>query len=293
MLKESKSHSAATAVLFVILSMLSLTSGASLAKQLFQVAGATGTTVVRVGLGALILCAFWRPWRFPLSREAWRWVALYGISLGTMNLMFYLAISYLPIGLAIAIEFMGPLGLALFHSKRPLDFLWAFLAGLGVFLILPLAGYPASSDWRGIFFAAGAACMWAAYIILGRRAGASAHPGSAAAVGTVVAFFAIAPFTAAQALPLFSTWNLVLTALAVGLLSSAVPYSLEMVALKAIPEKHFSLLMSLEPAIGALVGFVLLGEHLSLRQCVAIGCVVTASVGSTLAHREPAIEPLP
>ena len=160
-------------------------------------------------------------------------------------------------------------------------------------MILPLSGVGAVSDWRGILFAAGAACMWAAYIVLGRKAGATAHPGSAAALGTLVAFLAISPFCAAYALPLFASWHLVLTALAVGLLSSALPYSLEMVALKTIPEKHFSLLMSVEPAIGALIGFLLLGERLSLQQCVAIACVVIASVGSSLSHRKPTIETVP
>ena len=278
-------------VLFVLLSMISLTTGASMAKQLFQVAGAPGTVVVRLGIGALLMCAFWRPWRSRLSREAVKWIVLYGICLGSMNLCFYLAISRLPIGLAIAIEFLGPLSLALYHSRHALDFLWALLAASGVFLILPLAGV-GGADVRGVLYALGAALMWALYIVLSKKVGKLTSAGTAATLGTAVGFLAIAPFCARAAAPLLGNSALLVTALGVGFLSSALPYSLEMVALKSIPEKTFSLLMSVEPAIGAIAGFVLLGEHLTVRQLGAIGCVILASVGSTVSHREAELPPI-
>jgi len=277
-------------VLFVLLSMISLTTGASMAKQLFEVAGAPGTVVVRLGVGALLLCAFWRPWRNSLSREAIRWIVLYGLCLGSMNLLFYLAISRLPIGLAIAIEFLGPLSLALYHSRHALDFLWALLAASGVFLILPLAGV-GGADGRGVVYALGAATMWALYIVLSKKVGKTTSAGTAATLGTLVAFVAIAPWCAGAAAPLLGNSHLLITALGVGFLSSALPYSLEMVALKSIPEKTFSLLMSVEPAIGAVAGLVLLGEHLTVRQLVAVACVIMASLGSTLSHRR--VDPLP
>ena len=278
-------------VLFVLLSMISLTSGASMAKQLFLVAGATGTVVARLGIGALLLCAFWRPWRSSLSRQAIGWIVLYGLCLGSMNLLFYLAISRLPIGLTIAIEFLGPLSLALYHSRHALDFLWAALAASGVFLILPLAGV-GGADVRGVIYALGAAAMWALYIVLSKKVGKVTSAGTAATLGTVVAFLAIAPFCARAAAPLLGNSQLLITALGVGFLSSALPYSLEMVALKSIPEKTFGLLMSVEPAIGALAGFALLGEHLTGRQLVAIGCVILASVGSSVSHREVEMAPI-
>ncbi len=281
-------------ILLVLMSMLSLTLGASLAKTLFETAGPSGVTVARLGLGALILCTFWRPWRFRLSMKEKKAILFYGICLGFMNLLFYLAIARLPIGLAIAIEFTGPLTVALLYSKKAVDLLWAFLAALGIVLILPihsLGSLAGKIDIAGVFFALGAAAAWALYIILGKRAGRSTPAGAVTALGTLTAFLAIAPFGLHETSALFGSGSLLFVALCVGLLSSAIPYSLEMFALRQLPEKYFSLLMSLEPAIGAMVAFSFLGEKLTWLQGLAVVSVISASVGSSLTNPKP--EPTP
>jgi inner membrane transporter RhtA len=281
------------AVALVIIAMMSLTLGASLAKSLFQTAGPGGVTVLRVGVGAMLLCALWRPWRFRLSPHQLRAVFLYGVTLGVMNLLFYHSIARLPIGLAIAIEFLGPLGVALVYSRRKIDLVWAFSAGLGILLILPFHELSAQTDVLGVMFALGAAAAWALYIILGKKAGQSASTGAVTSIGMSVAFLSVLPFGGVEAAWLLSRPELIPLALGVGLLSSALPYSLEMQALKRIPEKPYGLLMSLEPAIGALIAYLFLSETLALAQCLAVGLIISASVGSTYSHQKSEIDPIP
>lgn len=290
------------AVLLLILSMASLTIGASLAKSLFELAGPSATTVVRIGIGALVLCLARRPWRHRLSLGEWKVVAAYGVTLGLMNLMFYSAIARLPIGLAIAIEFLGPLGVALWFSKRWLDLAWAGLAAAGVFFVLPLGADSTelathiraqSISWSGVAFALGAAITWAIYILIGKHASGRIHAGATTAYGMLIGFLVTVPFGIFHVAPLFSTPTLILTSIGVGLLSSAIPYSLEMVALKYVPEYYFSLLLSLEPAIGAVSAFFLLHEHLTPQQLIAVACIIAASVGSTVSQKRlaPAVTP--
>lgn len=270
----------------VIGSMVSLTVGASLAKGLFPILGAAGTTFVRLAIGGLVLLALWRPWRTSLARLPWRQVVLYGVVLGVMNLTFYEAIARLPIGIAIALEFLGPLSVAFFLSRGRLDVLWASMALAGVALLLPLTQLQPGLDWAGIGFALAAAVSWATYILVGQKAGASSHSGTVTTIGMTIACLTVAPFGTSAAWPVFSDPGLLPTAIAVGVLSSAIPYSLEMAALKQMDPKTFGILLSLEPALGALSAFVLLSEQISLLQCLAIACVVSASIGSTLTSRK-------
>lgn len=267
----------------VTLSMISVTTGASLAKSLFPALGAEGTTVVRLGLGAILLLLMWKPWKFELNAFQFRIVVLYGLCLGMMNLLFYLAINRIPLGIAIAIEFIGPLTVALMLSKKILDLFWAFLAAVGIALILPLSDLQQSLDPIGIIFAAGAAVMWGIYILLGKKAGAILPSGIATSLGVTSAFLFITPFGASDALNIFSHTSLIPIAIAVGILSTAIPYSLEMTALKKMSPSHFGIFLSLEPAIGSLVGLIFLNEHLTLIQCAAVLCIMVASVGSTVA----------
>lgn len=277
-------------VALVIGSMLSITLGASLAKSLFEVAGPSGISVARIGVGATILCAFWRPWRFQLSRAQLKVIFFYGVCLGFMNLLFYSAIARLPIGLAIAIEFLGPLGVAIAYSKKAIDFFWAFLAAVGIILILPFHQLSSGVDWTGVIYALGAAALWALYILTGKRASGLAPGGAVTSIGMTVAFIVILPIGATRALEILGQSDLLVPALGVGFLSSALPYSLEMIALKKLPEKYFGLLMSLEPAIGGLVALAFLGEILNVVQWTAIVCVVVASLGSSYTNREMKIE---
>lgn len=267
----------------VTLSMISVTTGASLAKNLFPTLGAEGTTVVRLGLGAILLLFMWKPWKFELNAFQFRIVVLYGLCLGLMNLMFYMAINRIPLGIAIAIEFIGPLTVALMLSKKVLDLFWAFLAAVGIALILPLSDLQQTLDPIGILFAVGAAVMWGLYIILGKKAGAILPSGIATSLGVTAAFLFITPFGATDALKIFTHSLLIPIAIGVGILSTAIPYSLEMTALKKMSPSHFGIFLSMEPAIGSLVGLIFLSEHLTLIQCAAVLCIMVASIGSTVA----------
>ncbi len=268
-------------------SLITLCAGTSLAKGLFPHVGAEGTTTYRLLFSTLLLMAFWRPWR-----RKWTWaeappLMLFGATLGAMNLLFYGAIATLPFGLAIAIEFSGPLAVALWSSKKPIDYLWVTLAVAGLGLILPLGdsfnlgGDNRAIDPVGMAFALGAGMCWAGYIVLGQRVadrfGALATP-----MGMMVAALLVLPFgiSVAGASLLNVTW--MLAGLGIALLSSAIPYSLEMYSLKHLPKQSFSILLSLEPAVGALAGWWVLSEQLSTQQISAIGLIMIASMGSAM-----------
>jgi inner membrane transporter RhtA len=281
-------RSALFAPLLVVGAMLSLSIGASIAKGLFPVLGPAGVTFVRLCAGTMVLFAVWRPWRAKISRQHVGSIAVYGTVIGVMNLTFYEAIARLPIGIAIALEFLGPLSLAFFLSKGKLDVLWALLALIGVVLLLPLTTAQAELDMVGVAFALAAAASWACYILVGKRAGASSHGGTVTSIGMLIGSLAAAPFGAAAAWHAPWTSSLAVAALAVGVLSSAIPFSLEMAALKHLDSKTFGILLSLEPAVGAVAGFILLHEHITLVQCLAIGGVMTASIGSTVTSRRKA-----
>jgi inner membrane transporter RhtA len=262
-------------------SLVSLCVGTSLAKGLFPVLGAEGTTTLRIVFSMLMLMLLWRPWRRRWQLADLRPLALYGVTLGVMNLLFYSAIRTIPFGLAIAIEFSGPLAVALWTSRRGLDLLWVALAVLGLALILPLPGLAQSHtlDPQGIALAFAAGACWALYIVFGqqvaRRYGPLATP-----MGMAMAALVVTPLGLAQAgAALFdSRWLLI--GLGVALLSSAIPYTLEMFALRHLPKKTFSILLSLEPAVGAVAGQWMLAETLGSTQWLAIGFIMAASMGS-------------
>jgi inner membrane transporter RhtA len=259
--------------------IVSLCVGSSFAKTLFPALGATGTTAIRVAVAATLLVAIWRPWRFPLTREGVRAIVPYGVVLGCMNLAFYLAIARIPVGVAIAIEFTGPLALAAASARRKLDFVWIAFAVLGLALLLPGQAGVAPLDPVGVAFALVAAVCWALYIVTGQRAG-GLHGGQATSLGMLVAALVVVPAGLGPASAALADPRLLLTGLGVGLLSSAVPYSLEMIALKRLTKTTFGVMLSLEPAVGALAGLVVLGEALTPLQWTAIGSVIVASAGS-------------
>jgi inner membrane transporter RhtA len=278
------------AILTLLIAMLSIQSGASLAKQLFPVVGVQGTTTLRIAIAAVILNLIWRPWSHQgLNRAHLKVLVKYGMALGLMNLLFYLALERIPLGIAVALEFTGPLTISLLASRRRIDFLWAFLAAIGIAFILPLQGTAQPLDPIGIGFALGAGACWALYIFFGQKISATLHGGIAAALGMAVAALVVLPFglvTEGAKLLNGDIWPL---ALAVALLSSAIPYSLEMIALKKLPAKTFGILMSLEPAVAALSGFLFLSEKLATSQWLAILCVIGASAGSASKSTEKAI----
>lgn len=273
----------------LLVAMLCFQTGASLAKDLFPAVGAQGTVALRVGLSALILIPLGRPWRARLGRNNWRDLVVYGVALGTMNFLFYMALRTVPLGIAVALEFSGPLAVALISSRKLSDFLWVALASLGLIVLLPIRP-GAGLSWTGAALALGAGFCWALYILFGQKAGA-AHGQHATVLGSIVAALVIVPVGFAHAgLALFGPKVLAL-GLAVAALSSAAPYSLEMVALRRLPAQAFGTLMSLEPAVGALAGLVLLHERLSLLQWSAIGTVVLASMGTALSVQSGEVHP--
>ncbi|GJE40057.1 EamA family transporter [Methylobacterium persicinum] len=276
-------HALALPIAALLTGMVSLQGGAAIAKSLFPAIGAAGTASLRVGFSALVLLAVWRPWRRSLSTREAGWIALYGAALGAMNLLFYLSLTRLPIGPAVAVEFTGPLLLAVAGSRRPTDFAWIALAVLGLGLLLPLGG-AGGLDPLGIALALAAGVAWALYILFGQRAG-RADGGQAVAFGMLVAALVVAPVGVAEAgTVLFAPATLAL-GFAVALLSSALPYSLEMVALRRLDRTSFGVLMSLEPAVAALLAYALIGEALTPVQWLAIALVIAASAGITATGR--------
>jgi inner membrane transporter RhtA len=266
--------------------MLCFQFGAALAKGLFPLIGASGTVALRLGISAVLLVAVWRTWRVRLSLKNWRIIVLYGLSMGCMNLLFYISLSYIPLGIAVALEFTGPLGLAMLASRRPIDFLWIALAVVGLLPLMPLKAGD-SLPVVGVLCALAAGVFWALYIVFGRRAGA-AHGAQSTALGTVVGAIAIVPIGFAQHGMSILAPSILPVAIAVAVLSSALPYSLEMFALPRIATKTFGVLMSLDPVLAALSGMLFLGEHLSLIQWSAVICIMVASGGSAATSRMPA-----
>jgi inner membrane transporter RhtA len=276
------------AVLAVLVAMVSFQTGASLAKQLFPLVGPVGTTTLRLVFGASILCGIFRPWRVRLTRAELLTIATYGLVMGAMNLCFYTAIRTVPLGIAVAIEFTGPLAVAVIASRRRIDFVWAILAAAGIVLILPIFRTSAPVDPHGIVWALLAGAGWGTYILLGQRAVASVHGGIVTALGLATGALFVLPFgVAVVGKPLLNPAILPI-GIGVGILSGAFPYTLEMYGLKRLPAYTFGVLMSVEPALGAVIGRILLQEKLATLQIVAIACVIAASVGSTLSSRRAA-----
>lgn len=267
--------------------MVSLAVGTSLAKQLFPLVGAEGTSTLRVGLSALILLAIWRPWRFALSHDDAGRILLYGAVLGLMNLSFYMALKTIPLGLAIAIEFSGPLTLALIHSRKLIHFALIALAVTGLGLLLPIWQGIEGLDPMGVAYAALAGVFWALYIIFGQRL-SHRHSGQSVALGMSVAALVIAPFGLATAGADLFMPSILALGLVAAVISSALPYSLEMYALRSVPKRTFGVMLSAEPAIGALAGLIILHEQLTLIQWLAIGLIIAASTGAILTARRPA-----
>jgi inner membrane transporter RhtA len=270
----------------VILAMISIQTGASFAKNLFPIAGAAGTTALRLFFASVILWAIWRPWRFRFKKSDLKNLFIYGASLGLMNLSFYFALERIPLGLAVTLEFVGPLSLAIFLSRKKIDFFWALLAGVGIFMVMPKSELNQTLDPIGMMFALIAGMFWAFYIFFGQKAGKDLHGGHATTLGMTFAALVAMPFGLIIDGPKLLDVSILPMGLLVAVLSSALPYSLEMYSLKKMPTKTFGILMSLEPAIASLVGLIFLGELLTTIQWFAIVCVMAASLGSSLSISE-------
>ncbi|ELW9469392.1 threonine/homoserine exporter RhtA [Enterobacter asburiae] len=286
----SRTSSVWLPVAVILIAMLSIQSGASLAKSLFPLVGAPGVTALRIVLGTAILVVIFKPWRLRFKKEQRLPLLFYALSLGAMNYLFYLSIQTIPLGIAVALEFTGPLAMALFSSRRPVDFIWVVLAVLGLWFLLPLGQSVAEIDLTGAALALGAGACWAVYILTGQRAGEE-HGPATVALGSLIAAIVFVPIGMAQATESIWQWSVMPIGLAVAILSTALPYSLEMIALTRLPTRIFGTLMSMEPALAAISGMVFLGETLTLTQTLALCSIIAASMGSTLTMRpEPKVE---
>jgi inner membrane transporter RhtA len=271
----------------VMLSIVSVQLGAAIAKTLFDSLGPGGTVFMRIAFAALVLLVLVRPKLGGHDRNAYLVAGLFGLALALMNFSIYLAIDRIPLGVAVTLEFVGPLGVAVAGSRRILDVLWVVLAAAGILLLAPLGAFGGMDlDPVGVALALLAGCLWASYILLSARTG-SAFPGGtglvfALCVGTVV----MAPVGIAGAGSALLDPKLLLAGFGVAMLSSAIPFSLDLVALRKIPARIFGVLMSLEPAVAALAGLVVLGERLGIRAVVAIALVTVAAAGASLFGRQ-------
>jgi inner membrane transporter RhtA len=268
----------------VIMGIASVQTGAAFATKLFDDLGPGGTVLIRVAFAALILLAIWRPsWRSHSASEL-RLAAVFGLTLAFMNLSFYEALDHIHLGIAVTIEFLGPLAVALATTRSRLDLVWALLAAAGVAVLGGVSGANAT----GVLFALLAGTFWASYILVNARVGRAFPGGDGLAMAMTIGVLPLIPFGVADAGSNLLDPQLLAVGLAVAILSSVIPYTVELEALRRIRPNVFSVLMSLEPAMAALAGFIVIGQDLSALDVLAIALVVTASIGATRGATGPA-----
>lgn len=269
----------------LLVTMVSVQFGAAFSKQLFPLLGVERTTFVRLGLGALLLAPILKPWNMRVARRQWPLLLAYSAALGAMNLCFYLAVQRIPLGIAVALEFIGPLGLAISMSHRRIDLLWVALAIFGLSLLLPVAQVfhrgARPLDGFGVLFALLAAGLWAAYGLLARRIGNSQGNGIIG-LAMAIAALLVLPLAVLQPGTISVTPHLAMAALVMALFSSALPFSLEMIALTGMPIRVYGTFTSLEPALGTLMGLIVLAELPTTAQLLGIAAIVAASLGTAL-----------
>ena len=276
-----------TSISLVVGAIVSVQVGAAVATSLFDEAGPVGTVMLRLVFAAIVLAAIWRPaigagLRGPGARD----VLVFGVALAAMNTSFYLALDRIPLGIAVTLEFVGPLGVAFASTRRRTDLLWAGLATVGILLLAPDLGD--GLDLLGVALALFAGVCWGGYILLAVRVGRAFPGGRGLAIAMIVAgALMIVPGVAVAGDALLDA-GVLLGGFAIAMLSSAIPYSLELEALRRLPQGTFGVLMSLEPAVAAAVGFVGLSQDLAAREVLAIVLVVVASAGALSSAPPPA-----
>ncbi len=270
----------------VLFSILSVQLGAALAKSLFPAIGSGGTVFLRVGLAALVLLLVWRPHLRAYTPAHYALVALFGLTIAAMNAAFYAAIARIPLGIAVTLEFVGPLGVAFVASRRRSDLLWAGLAAGGVLLLAPIGNL--TIDPLGVGLALVAGGCWAAYILLNVRVGRTFAGGTGLALSMSVAALVLIPLGVASGRGMLLDPRILLLGCGVAVLSTLIPFSLELEALRLLPARVFGVLMSLEPAIAALIGWVVLKETTGFRALVALTLIMVASGGASLFQKHNA-----
>jgi inner membrane transporter RhtA len=267
----------------LLLAIVSIQLGAALATNLFPILGSDGTVAIRIIISALLLglAARGRVRRFAsLFVRDWRLLLAYGLCIAVMNFFFYKAIALIPLGAAVAIEFVGPLGVAALASHRPGHFACVGLAALGIVLLSPLAGL--DLDALGIVFALTAGAGWACFVFLSRRVGSRVSGNDGLAIGMAIAAISMIPFAVPVATDLIGNPMLLLAGLGVALLSTTLPFTFEFEALKRLSNRAYGVIVSVEPAVATLIGALLLGERIGVQGMVAVACVVVAAIGITV-----------
>jgi inner membrane transporter RhtA len=270
----------------VLFPIVSVQLGAAVAKSLFDSLGPGGTVFLRIAFAALVLFLLVRPKLGAHDRAGYLVAGLFGLTLAGMNFSIYLAFDRIPLGVAVTLEFVGPLGVAVAGSRRLLDLLWVVLAAAGILLLAPLSVLGGMDlDPVGVAFALLAGCLWASYILLSARTGSAFPGGTGLVIALCVGTFVLFPFGIAGAGYALLDPKLLLAGFGVAMLSSAIPYSLELEALRKLPARVFGVLMSLDPAVAALAGLVVLGERLEMRAVAAVLLVTIAAAGASLYGR--------
>ncbi len=266
----------------VLLAVFSVQLGAAIAKSLFEELGPSGTVFLRVGFAALVLLLIWRPKVAGYTRRQYLVAVVFGLALAGMNYSLYLAIDRIPLGVAVTLEFLGPLGVAVAGSRRLLDLLWAALAAAGILMLAPLGVLgEVDIDPVGVGLALLAGCFWASYIILSARTGSVFPGGTGLVIALCIGALVLTPVGITGGGLALLDPGLLIAGFGVALLSSAIPYSLELEALRKLPARVFGVLMSLEPAVAATIGFIVLGERLGLRSMAAMVFVTVAAAGAS------------
>jgi inner membrane transporter RhtA len=279
------------APLLVLTAIVCVQVGSAVARTLFDDLGAAGITLLRLTIAALLLAAVFRPRVWRWSAPAWRAATLLGVAMAGMNLTFYLALRTVPLGVAVTVEFIGPLLLAVVQTRRLLDLVWAVLAGSGVVLLglNPVDDVPLT----GLILALIAGLCWAGYILASAHLGTQVPGTGGLVVALAVAAVLVAPFGADGASVVLDRPSLLIGAAVVALLSSVLSYGLELHALRTIPTRVFGILMSLEPAAAAVAGLVVLHQRLGAREIAALALVSVASAGVTMGRRQQTAVPVP
>jgi len=276
--------------LLVLFSVCSIQIGAGLATRLFPMLGAEGTVAVRIIISAMLLVLLTRSnlsaLKLQVSNHFYS-LLTFGLCIAAMNLFFYMSIARIPLGAAVAIEFVGPLGIAALKSKRIIHFAWVSLAGIGIVLLSPISGV--QLDVLGILYALLAGGGWALFIVLADRVNKCTEGNDGLVIAMMVAAIAMMPFAIRVTPELFSDIKILIGALAVALLSTTIPFSLEFEALKRLPARNYGILVSVEPAAAVLIGAVLLGERIGLQGLLAVSCVVVAAIGISVSDRRKTV----
>jgi inner membrane transporter RhtA len=262
--------------------MISVQTGAAFAKTLFPAIGSEGVAALRIGLSALVLLFALRPWRLWATKPDWPALVAYGVILVAMNLLIYRAFIYIPVSIAISIEVLGPLAAAILTSRQKTDLCWIAFAALGM-VLLAAGDVTDALNWRGVAYSLAAALFWGMYVVSGRRV--SGGGGMSVATGMLVAACIAVPLGVHQAGSALWSPDILLVGLSVALLSSMLPFLLDMYAMGKLPSRVFGVLMSGSPAVSALAGWLVLGERLSLLQCAGIASVMIACTGCALFSR--------